>query len=191
MPTIISKDDDRSLQTIHDAFFAHLNPLIDTCPWVKIGNLYVSLTITGNETWAVLVNYIARTYGNQKFAIASGRHGTEIGQAPIDEYGTINLLDPQLYQDDLAALHIVDRSRVTQIKIYDANDLISTTADLQGFTRNRLRHGFVVIYAWCYSITAMRNYTLSMPQAALQARKNAIMGSRVRTITQEDYDWAA
>ena len=100
MANIIASDSIQSPQAIYNAnnYASERN-----CPWVQIGNLFVSLTFTGNKSWKPVVEH-EHEMGYREFTILSGRHGDQYGQLvqfSTGEFGP-GVAEPTHYTQDLA-----------------------------------------------------------------------------------------
>ncbi len=63
-------------------------------PWVKIGELYVTTTMTGETTWRPLIKDILYKQGQTRFTLFSGRHG-DVPNC-IDKVTRATLTTPEL-----------------------------------------------------------------------------------------------
>jgi hypothetical protein len=95
----------------------------DTPPYVRIGNLFVSLMISGPDSW----NYLAtKVCVNEKLTVLAGRHGNVIN--PIDSSGWLrrkeeslgggDMTDPMADQKIAAVLNR-QRQRITVVDVRD------------------------------------------------------------------------
>ncbi|TKC91464.1 hypothetical protein [Polyangium fumosum] len=129
-----------------------------TCPWVKVGNLYMSVTQTSDSSWPTLVTYL-QSQGQTRFTVFSGRHGTQAGQAVSESKGFLSsqyVLDKIFYQNDVKAAAKFGNA-VTVVDV-GSNPQTATTAILQANTKQALASG-VVIYAWCHSLFSMMDHS--------------------------------
>ena len=133
-------------------------------PWVRIGNLYASVTFTGSESWAPVVLDLNKR-GQKKFAVLAGRHGDQLGQQ-IDPVGhKFVLRDPTSAgdsainpKDDQAmAASLNKRGNGIDVTVVDVGGAGYNTVDaLRGAISSYLMRDMVVILAWCYSLCAMK-----------------------------------
>jgi len=132
------------------------------CPWVQIGNLYVSITFTGNESWESIAADLYKK-GQRKFAVLSGRHGDQMGQlvdsnhkfVPRGSSAADTAIDPA--GDQKIADSLGRSLKDIEIKVEDVGSgKHNTVGALQSAIKVFLGEGRVVILAWCYSLYAMK-----------------------------------
>jgi hypothetical protein len=138
----------------------------DACPWVRIGNLYTSVTFTGSESWLPAVKDLYNK-GQRKFAVLTGRHGDQFGQRIDSRTHLFEPRNPSLAADsaidpkeDLkVANSLIANGRFSGINIVvvDVGSGAHNTVELLRATIKRyLEDETVVILAWCYSLYAMK-----------------------------------
>ena len=170
-----------------------------TCPWVKVGKLYLSVTQTGKTSWPTLVKHLNHPDG---YAVFSGRHGTQAGQAVDSITGQFNekyVLEKQFYLDDLK----MARTFGSKVDVIDAGAL-GTTERLKSATLGKISEGKVVIYAWCHSMFSMMDHNDDMYDDVYNVKKRSghfrnyvvesraiVLGNRsVRALSTEWYSWS-
>ncbi|MDC3953164.1 hypothetical protein [Polyangium jinanense] len=146
---IIQRNDQRApLAIMEDHINNNVNDPWTTCPWVKVGNLYMSVTQTSDSSWPTLVRHL-QSQGQTKFTVFSGRHGTQAGQAVSESKGILSskyVLDKAFYQNDVRAAAQFGNA----VKVVDvgASPQTTTTVDFAGqheaSARQRCRHLCVV-----------------------------------------------
>lgn len=167
------------------------------CPWVKVGNLYMSVTQTANTSWQTLARSLA---SGTQITVFSGRHGTQAGQAVSESKGHFNakyVLEGDFFKADVGAAAKFGGA----VAVVDAKD-IKTTRELQTQTQTALTTR-VVIYAWCHSLFSMMDhsedlysdlYVLKRGQhkgmnVAVVSRALWLSGKSVKSLVDEWYDW--
>lgn len=123
------------------------------CPWVEIGKLYVSVTITGEESWLPLLALLT-SKGHKKFVVFTGRHGDIPNMVNNKTAETVGVFDPAHTEED-KKIKTIALKEFPGITV----DLVDTSAGkknqakwLQTETTKHLKAGASVIYAWCYSL---------------------------------------
>jgi hypothetical protein len=192
MPDIIAATENASPLTIGTNF---MNAVEGTskfrdppdCPWVKVNNLYLSLTQTGRSSWPPLVRQLQGD--NRPVTILSGRHGTQIGQAVNNRNGTMHneLFERALYQQDLEERASRGFNHVEVIDV--GLDQYRTTKGLRTLASEKLESGRTVIFAWCHSLFAMTEYDGDAPQKVLISHLNVSVNQSVASIVELGYGW--
>lgn len=134
----------------------------EDCPWVEVGHLYLSVTITGDQSWLPL---LARLYGSgmRKFSVFSGRHG-DIPNIVDSTRTTQNVFDIEHTQEDVKkrTQALIEFTDVTTIEIVDTGSPVQRRKlQKQWLTQEatqRLKVQTSVIFAWCYSLFTMCEY---------------------------------
>jgi len=170
------------------------------CPWVKIGNLYTSVTITGSTSWDHVVRSLADK-GQKDFVIMTGRHGDQLGQR-IDARG---YFEPRLQSDpavdpkgDEETANLIRTTyKDINIEVKDVgNGTCNTTGLLQVAISEHLSQERVVILAWCYSLYAMKlgwgaNPFLSHDEEKEEYTPKTVAANQVPICeTAKDWTWA-
>jgi len=169
----------------------------DTPPFVKIGNLYVSLTILGDDSWG----YIAKKNPTQQFTVLAGRHGNVIN--PIDGSGWLrrseeahtanDAADPALDRKKAAGINGNKGERIRVVDVRD--DEFRTASGL----RSKIMTGLVtggVILSWCYGFYTMQTSydvkhgeDVSDPTNSNYATWRKLLDSRICDIVKSDWSW--
>jgi hypothetical protein len=169
----------------------------NTPPFVKIGKLYVSLTIVGADSWV----YIAKKYSTERFTVLAGRHGNVIN--PIDSSGWLRNKEEAQTKNDPAhpdqdrknASHINGKNG-ERIKVVDVReDEFRTASGL----RSKIMTGLVsggVILSWCYGFYTMQTSydvkhgeDVSDPTNSNYATWKKLLDSRICDIVKSDWSW--
>jgi len=170
----------------------------DTPPYVRIGNLFVSLTISGPESW----NYVARKIcPKDNFTVMAGRHGNVIN--PIDSSGWLrrmeeshgggDAVDPQADRKEAAKINTPSNPRISVVDVRD--DEFRTVEGLRGKILTYLKSGGVIL-SWCYGLYSMQvNFNvkhgedISNPAHAEHMKWKKLMDSRICDIVKSDWYW--
>lgn len=168
------------------------------CPWLKVGNLYLSVTYTGNESWRPLYKYLEKQ-GVTRFTIMGGRHGQHEG----DEVGKVNG-DDSLYRQDVeqagTLLGIANKNIIKKntIMLKNRNTSVNVlnvgTAEycfkgaLEKAALSGLKDG-PVIFAWCYSIYSQHFYQSALKKKEIVELARANIKKSVKTIVQTTFAW--
>ena len=186
---IIFHDDTKSAESHGDALFSKGNITDGDVPWVKVGNLFMSICITGENSWGPLTKGLPR---DQKVIVFTGRHGEATGN-PLGESGTFitkRVYDIEHKKEDAKIVKKLQTEgfNVDMIDLFEANKA-RTTANLRELIRAQLDSKHAVVLAWCFSLFAMDEFDASIsPKAAqVQAEKNykkSIIG-----IVAENFSW--
>ncbi len=135
----------------------------EDCPWVKIGaGLYVSVTITGENSWGPLV---AKLYsqGARQFTVFTGRHGNLPNYFDGKTKETRHVFDQALLKQDQAILTLVKSASFKEfydeafnVDIVDAGkSKKDQTTWLKSESNKAIKAGSAVIWAWCYGLFTM------------------------------------
>lgn len=169
----------------------------DNPPYVRIGNLFVSLTISGPESW----NYLARRVcPNLNLTVLAGRHGNVIN--PIDGSGWLRRkeeaiagdeVDPQADRKEAAKINTLSNPRITVIDVRD--DEFRTATGLRMKIMQYLQSGGVIL-SWCYGLYTMQvsfdvkhGDDVSSPTHSEYATWKKLLDSRVCDIVKRDWSW--
>lgn len=153
---IIGSNDNRTIaQVFGVAGIQHIynaNPAIfNDLPFVEVGNVFASLTITGPDSWPTIMQH----YNNDNFVLLGGRHGNVInpigGNLCLDPGDlATNINDPSHISQDLPNT-LQFRNRLEIIDVSRRQDLQSS-AGLMDFCHTKNQENKKVILAWCYGI---------------------------------------
>lgn len=168
----------------------------DRPPYVRIGNLFVSLTVSGPDSW----NYLAtKICPKDKFTVLSGRHGNVIN--PIDDSGWLQRKEESLGGDDVDPKDDLQRAsglnkggaRISVVDVRD--DAFRTAAGLRGQILKYLKGGGVIL-SWCYGLYTMQvshnvkhGEDISNKKHAEFATWRKLLDSRVCDIVKKDWYW--
>ena len=202
MTEIIDRTDVRApINIMQDHLQSSGDDPFSNCPWVKVGDLYMSVTMTATKSWKP----IAEMLGSANIVVITGRHGTQAGQAVSDRTGEFNsnlVLEKQFFKDDVGTA----KGFGGRVTVLDAAQGLTTTSALKGKTKEQLGLGKTVIYGWCHSLFSMMDYSEELhlapfqqkgyrkdgsakPNHALVSRALYMSGKSVSTIVGEWYDW--
>jgi hypothetical protein len=198
---MIDESDSRTLKNIYEATDFSSPELI---PWVRVGNLYLSITETGNLAWPPVIVHLYGK-GHRNFRVFSGRHGTPSGGFALDSKIPQNVVDHSHFnQDKDVALYLRTGRREGLMKNPEipsknfASEPINITVENYGAgSRDELKEaaktyldkGDTVIFAWCFSITSM--YLYNTDKNALQiASMQTNFNKAVKTVVKEKYEWS-
>jgi hypothetical protein len=192
MPDIIAATENASPLAIGTAFMNAVegtskfrNP--PDCPWVKVNNLYLSLTQTGRSSWPPLVKQLQGD--NRPVTVLSGRHGTQIGQAVNNRNG---IMHNELFQ---RSLYVEDEEEkglqgFVHVEVIDVGlNQYQTTKGLRTLASQKLSSGRTVIFAWCHSLFAMTEYDGDAPQKVLMSHLDVSVNQSVASIVELGYNW--
>lgn len=129
-------------------------------PWVKVGNLYLTISQTGNKTMSTLVaeHFMKQEDGPRKIVLMGGRHGNFTGDA-IEENGVYS--SDEVYdsgeeetdQKNVAKLLNTFKNAKLVIKYECGAKGNCTSPDkLKKRTEILLGSAYTVIWGWCYSL---------------------------------------
>ncbi len=171
------------------------------CPWVRVGNVFVSVTFTGDTSWDFLVKALYKA-GAGRFRILSGRHGDQLGQevSPLGMFvpqppvhgGTRGSVDPE--GDRKTARSVQGFHPGSRIEVDDVGDGHgNNTVDLLRHTiETLLINDWIVILSWCYSLYAMKPGWVRTANPFLQ-KKHALATAFADLVpistTAHDWDW--
>lgn len=159
----------------------------EDCPWVEIGNLYVSVTIIGKNSWLPL---IARLQPHTKYAVITGRHG-DIPNV-VDASGkTLHVFDTSHIGEDTAvkALAVAEFPNI-DIKLINAGGAKIGQGDwLKTATMSNMLDGRKVIYAWCYGLFSLCEIADSAGAQNLTNMQNDVIGRSVGTLVTQYFNW--
>lgn len=191
---------EHTLQEIYDSADFSSNNRI---PWVRVGNLYLSVTETGNLSWPPVVTHLA-PLGHVNFHVFSGRHGSPGGGFGLDSKVPQGVVDPKHFGQDKDVAHYLRTGEKRgyckdfwpDATLGERQVNLSVEDFGQGSTRDKVKaaakalldKGDTVIFAWCFSIGAMHLYNTEKPDLE-RASYLTIFGKIVETVIKEKYDW--
>ncbi len=189
---IINHSDQKSARHHADTFFGGSSFEAADVPWVKVGGLYMSVCITGENSWGPIARDLSGA--GKKVWVFTGRHGEASGN-PVGKDGTF--LAKKIY--DIEHLHedekIVDGLKgaginVELLDLYKENDK-RTTQNLQALISGKLSGGDVVVLAWCFSLFAMNEYDKGLKNRGVvhTAIANMNYDTSITSIVTNKYSW--
>jgi hypothetical protein len=127
----------------------------EDAPWVEIGNLYVSVTITGDTSWLPLISRLCTAGGRKKFIVFTGRHGGVPN--PVDRIGRSLVFDFEHFeQDEKIKSQALSKFSDISIELIDTGEhQLDQVKWLRDETAKHIARGASVIYSWCYGIFTM------------------------------------
>jgi hypothetical protein len=144
-------------------------------PWVKLGNLYMSLTVTGDDSWKALID---KLYGEgiRNFIVFTGRHGQmsgtivedlvlkTLGHAVPDE---THLIQDKAKKSRIEAEYAKNPRGAIHITLCNVGTTPDTTMTrTKQLAQQCLSAGeSVVILAWCYSLLSFYTTTAQADKA--------------------------
>jgi hypothetical protein len=167
------------------------------CPWIQIGNLYATVTDTGEGSWQWLVTLLQDKAPTPLVVnIFSGRHGNHEGTV-IDDIRRHTLhraytQDPaHIPQDKLSVAKMrseLARSRTT-IKLWDVGCTPGSTVNkTKRLAWECLDNGETVIFAWCYSLLSF--YYADEKTVGTATYKIEHYNMPIKSIVGEKFAWA-
>lgn len=187
---IIRHDDVRSVRYHADTFFGGSSFEAEDVPWVRVGKLYMSICITGENSWVPIAKDMSR---DSTVVVFTGRHGEATGN-PVDQFNRI--VDKLVY--DINHLKedrkIVDGLKkqgfnVELVDLYEQNTA-RTTDRLRALIKERLDRGNTAILAWCFSFFAMDQFSAKLAKTDQAQRiAEANFDKAVCSIVFDRYHW--
>jgi len=199
---IISHDSQKSVRHHSDTFFGGGSFEPSDVPWIKVGKLYMSVCITGENSWGPIAKDLSK---GAKVFVFTGRHGEATGNPvtrPSYKDVLVNSSKAGKMVDKLVfdINHLKeDRKIVDGLKgagfnvdlldLYDANDK-RTTQQLQALILEKLKQGNAVILAWCFSFFAMDEFDAAVAKTGTaQAIAEANFDKSVVAMVEANYSW--
>ena len=167
------------------------------CPWIKVGNLYLSVTTTGNESWPSVIDY-AQKMGANKFSILTGRHGDQFGQQVDLKSGEFSpgvAEKNHFKEDEIQAKKLADKG--CDIEVIDVgNPPYNSVSRLKQLAQSKLGERSV-IFAWCFSIYSMKEYPSTdplmphqeLPVMVLKSKMRHAWETSVSALVTEGFEW--
>jgi hypothetical protein len=163
-------------------------------PWVKIGDVYASLTMTGDMSWNLIVREEHKS-GRRKFAILTGRHG-DWGQVVDVKTGQFQGIADDRHNGEDAGMCKTLRAQLggLDIEAIDVGKPPYDTADaLRKLVTQKLGAGATVILAWCYSICCMRElpdtFMARAPVKVKLSHMDLAKQMPVKNLVPSDFFW--
>ncbi len=170
----------------------------EDCPWVQVGNLYLSVTITGNESWLPLLARLHQR-GYKEFNVFSGRHG-DVPNIVDSEGTTQGVFDEEhIKEDEYVKKKALEEFKNITIEIVDtrAGEKDQKQWLIENATQ-RFQTNTPVIFAWCYSLFTMsefhrkfvgRNLTTPEMTAWTKAQSDELR-KPISEIVKTNFTWA-
>lgn len=184
-----------------------MNDRPDEYPWLRVpgpkteeaggGSLYVSCPMNGNNSVQPLLKDLANR--GRSFIVVAGRHGRESGNLLKGPGSTT--LDESVQDGDGGGID--DRKAVDQIRpllqrgntgtvvsYKDSNAFQNgqTSHHLKAYAKEHLNKGVDVIFAWCYSLSSMRDTILPPDKGDLIAQDSLFVDVPFSSFEKE-YNW--
>jgi hypothetical protein len=162
------------------------------CPWVKIGDLYVSYTTQGAGSWESLFEYLY-SKGKRKFKIYTGRHGNEYGSVIDPETSLFHSIKDRDHteQDNEGVQQKQSKyGSSVSIEAIDITDVAYNTVDkMRELATNHLQQGYVVVFAWCFSLYSMKGTSYKNSKVALGFLGKVARDRSIREIVSDEFEW--
>lgn len=160
----------------------------EDCPWVEIGNLYVSLTMIGETSWLPLISRLHATH--KQYKVFTGRHGDIPNK--VDQKGTtIGVFSQEHVQEDKDVKNkALAEFKDIKIELADAGTIKSGHTNwLKSATISNILEGNKVIYAWCYGLFTMCEISNSVDATRYQNEQNILINKSIKTLVKQYWDW--
>ena len=186
---IIAHNDTKSAEHHGNALFSK-NAITDgDVPWVKAGNLYMSICITGENSYGPLAKDLTI---DKKVWVFMGRHGEATGN-PLKDDGTFlkkRVYDIEHKKEDAKIVDGLKREwfNVEMLDLYEKNDA-RTTGRLRELIKEKLDRGDAVILAWCFSLFAMDEFNAGISKNAAQSTAESNYKKSINAIVAANYSW--
>lgn len=168
----------------------------DNCPWVVLGDVYASVTFTGDGSWQEIVKDL-HSKGQEGFTVLAGRHGDQLGQQVDLKTGKFKTRDPKDAAIDPAddqkiatALNGNKALKGINIKVIDAGGGNHDSVEkVKREIKSQLDANRIVVLAWCYSLYAMKE---GWDEKVKTAWPEVFKGPNITPIshTAKDWSWA-
>jgi hypothetical protein len=170
----------------------------EDCPWVQVGNLYLSVTITGNESWLPLLARLHQL-GYKKFSVFSGRHGDVPNK--VDSEGTTQGVfdEEHIKEDEYVKKKALEEFKNIVIEIVDTRAGEKNQKQwLIENAKQRFQTNTPVIFAWCYSLFTMSEFhrkivgrELTTPEmTAYSKAQSEELSKPISEIVKTNFAWA-
>ena len=146
-------------------------------PWLQINDLYVTVTLSGQDSWPPLIDIRMKKGDAKKFVIYTGMHGDAGGQFTVNEHTENEVFDEKSngvqiagrYADPEHVAQDNDTIELIRNRYKDDKDFEISAIDVFGKNNARnlrdpkilkqdiqdnIKAGKVVILAWCMSAEA-------------------------------------
>jgi hypothetical protein len=163
-----------------------------------VGNLYLSVTITGNESWLPLLARLHQ-WGHKEFNVFSGRHG-DVPNIVDSEGTTQSVFDEEhIKEDEDVKKKTLEEFKDVTIEIVDtrAGEKDQKQWLIENATQ-RFQANTPVIFAWCYSLFTMSEFhrkfvgrTLTTPEmTAWTIAQSEELSKPISEIVKTNFTWA-
>lgn len=190
--SLLSRDSTDKPQAIAGALMAQAQVNDEDCPWVEINKLYVSVTITGENSWLPLISLL-HSKGHKKFAIITGRHGDIPNVYLASSRETLHVFDQEHVGQDSAkrtkALGEFSDITITLLdagegKVEQKNWLITKSSEL-------INSDHIVIFGWCYSLFSLCQVPKMVKdnEALYNSTQMALISRPIKGLTDQFFGW--
>jgi len=199
MPAVVILPEDcvRTVKEVREKYMADCEKgglVTPPVPWVRVGNIYLSLFETGEESWPPIVKELvgANNASTESFIIMSGRHG-----APVQNQGMnfqfVGVEDKSHIGEDQSRIASVKRTyKKLSLEVLDVTEKeYNSPLLLKTEIKKQVNGGKKVILAWCFSIFALKTAEGDITQQGSPANLQYYVnyGKRICDIITED--WAS
>jgi hypothetical protein len=172
----------------------------DWCPWVNVGNLYMTVTTGNANGWRLLIGDLFHPIQRRKFSVFTGRHGNwqgTITQETSDLFAD-GVADPSHLTQDIIQKVLAESAHAAKpqkerpvIRMWDVGTTAGTTmTKTQQLAAERLREGDIVIFAWCWSFLSVYKATAGSERAEYPLYKTDQAYNRpIEKIVFDRYGW--
>ncbi|QHQ34492.1 hypothetical protein [Algicella marina] len=189
---IIPHSDQNSARHHADSFFGGSSFEAADVPWVKVGGLYMSVCITGENSWGPIAKDLSGD--SRKVWVFTGRHGEASGN-PVGKDGTFmakKVYDIEHLREDRKIVDGLQGAgfNVALLDLYEANDS-RTTEKLKALIKEKLDGGDIVVLAWCFSLFAMNEYDKNLKNKGVvhTAIANMNYDASITSIITNKFAW--
>jgi hypothetical protein len=168
--------------------------LDEDCPWVEIGNLYLSVTIVGENSWLPLISLLSRRAESlrahsKNYVVFTGRHG-DIPNV-VDQAGkTQGVFDKNHFTEDEKVKRIAESQFGVNITLVDAGQQqLLQTEWLKKATRDAIFARKRVIYAWCYGLFTLCEAPSDAKPMVLNSHATVLISKTVGELVKDYWNW--
>ncbi len=188
---LLTKDNNSVVSKVSAELLDRSTVEAEDCPWVQVGKLYLSLTITGEESWLPLIRLL-RDQGQKNFVVFTGRHGDIPNLVKKSTQETLGVFDPKHKKEDEALRErALDQMKDISIQLVDTSaNKKNQTAWLRATSLEYLKQGRAVIYAWCYSIFTMFEADAEASKQEIEKKQEDEISKTVAALVDRWFQWA-
>jgi hypothetical protein len=163
-------------------------------PWVRVGNIFLSLFETGEESWPPIVKELVGTHpdSTEAFIIMSGRHGAPV-QNMSPNFQFVGVEDKGHINEDQTRIAAVKKNyKRLSLEVLDVTQKeYNSPLFLKTEIKRQVNGGKKVILAWCFSIFALKTAEGDMTQVGTPANRDYYVNyaKRISDIVEES--WAS